>query len=135
MAPSTSTTTTTLVCPTGAPSGTDTYTATPDSTVSGFWDVAVNGTVTNHASAPVLIDSAVAQLQGGDGSSLFPMDLSPPGGQTTLQPGQSVAVTSGAPDGPIDSLGGPPTAGPLTVVWAWTVDSGYIGSCPMDYAP
>ncbi len=129
----TTTTTTTLVCPTGAPRGTDTSTVTPDPTVSGFWDVTVNGTVTNDASAPVLIDGASAQLRGGNGSSLFPMDLIPQGGQTTLQPGQSVAVSSGAPDGPIDSLGGPPTAGGLAVTWAWTVDSGYIGSCPMDY--
>lgn len=114
---------TTVACPTGSPQANVSLSATPDSTITGYWDVTLTGTVVDGFNAPVEVLSVSAQVVATGGSPqsefLFPNGLGIP----TLNPGQSASVSSSSYI-TIESTG-QPTLGTITDSWVWPVGSPY----------
>jgi large exoprotein involved in heme utilization and adhesion len=122
-----STTSTTMGCPSASPHVTVSISSTPD--LSGGWDVTLTGTATNTTSAQVYIEGASAQVLDSSGDVLITDALTAGGygGDGTLNPGQSLAMSSGAP---LDvQSSSQPVLGAVELEWNWGVSTPYA-TCP-----
>jgi len=120
--PITSPPTTTLACPAGSPQATVSLSESSDY-------VSMTGTATNEANGQVEFFAATAQVLDASGNIVLsdPLTVGGYGGDGTLNPGQSVAISIGAPV--FITSSGPLHLGSIAVSWTWPASSPYT-SCP-----